>query len=248
MTKTAKAVRPMLEICVDDAAGLAAAVSGGADRIELCSALSVGGLTPSIGLMTLAARAPIPVHALIRPRPGDFHHGRDEVEIMKRDVAAAREAGLAGVVIGASLTDGRLDETALSALIAEADGVTLTLHRAFDLAPDLIEAMETAIGLGFHHILSSGGRRTALEGIETLAKLGEAAGDRISIMPGGGVRADVAAQLLALPGIRELHASCSRAPAACDPRLAEFGFIKPDSRETDEEAVRALKAVMMQVG
>lgn len=234
----------LLEICVDDAAGLAAAIAGGADRIELCSALSVGGLTPSAGFMRLAATAPIPVHALIRPRPGDFRHGPEEVDIMRRDIAMARDAGLAGVVIGASDEDGRLDEQALRALVAEADGMAMTLHRAFDLAPDLFEALETAIGLGIRRILTSGGRPTGLEGLENLAALAAKAGDRLSIMPGGGVRAECADRFLAIEGIFELHASCSKLPDSPDQRLAEFGFIRPDSRETDMEAVRALKAAM----
>lgn len=234
----------LLEICVDDAAGLHAAIAGGADRIELCAALSVGGLTPSVGFMTLAAAAPIPVHALIRPRPGDFCHGPDEIDIMKQDIAAARAAGLAGVVIGASRADGRLDEEALRKLIAEADGMAVTLHRAFDLVPDLMEALETATGLGFRRILTSGGHKTGLEGIENLSLLAEAAGERLSIMPGGGVRPEYADRFLAIPGIYELHASCSKLPANTDLRLAEFGFIRPDSRETDVDAVRALKAVM----
>lgn len=235
---------PLLEICVDDVAGLSAAIAGGADRIELCSALSVGGLSPSLGFMKLAADAPIPVHALIRPRPGNFHHDQTEVDVMKRDIEAAQRVGLAGVVIGASKAEGRLDQAALRALIAEAEGMDLTLHRAFDLAPDLIEAMETAVDLGFRHILTSGGQKTAEQGLDMLQALASAAGERISILPGGGVRAPLAARFLSIPGIRELHASCSRLPLDADPRLSDFGFIRPDSRETDADAVRALKQAM----
>ncbi|HCO54934.1 MAG TPA: copper homeostasis protein CutC, partial [Pelagibacterium sp.] len=120
---------PILEICVDDAAGLAAAISGGADRIELCSSLALGGLTPTPGLMALAATSPIPVYAMIRPRAGDFVFSRDDVATMETDIDAARSAGLSGVVLGATHPDGRLDTAILERLVTRASGLGLTLHR-----------------------------------------------------------------------------------------------------------------------
>jgi copper homeostasis protein len=147
----------LLEICVADAASLEAAIEGGADRIELCSALELGGLTPSPGLMRLAAQAPIPVYAMIRPRAGDFVFSAREGEIMLADIEAVGGAGLAGVVLGASLPDGRLDEALLSRLHGHARGLGTTLHRAFDLVPDRPAALEAAIALGFERILTSGG-------------------------------------------------------------------------------------------
>eukprot|EP01036_Dinobryon_divergens_P055490 gene55490-74084_t len=112
-----KASSRILEICVDDAEGLAAAIKGGADRIELCSSLGSGGLTPSFGFMQLAARAPIPVNALIRPRVGDFVFGDEDIDIMIADIEAARAAGLAGVVIGAAQASGTLDRPVLERLV-----------------------------------------------------------------------------------------------------------------------------------
>ncbi len=236
---------PVLEVCVDDPAGLAVAIEGGADRIELCSALTVGGLTPSHGFMVHAARSPIPVHALIRPRTGDFAFTTDDVRVMVDDVRAARSAGLAGVVIGALQTDGQLDVAALEALIAAAEGMDLTLDRAFDLADDQEESLETAVRLGFSRILTSGGEKTAIEGLPRLERLAKQAAGRISIMPGAGVRPETIEALLALPGVFEIHASCSAPITAADPRLSAFGFSQPGERRTTVEAVRAMKERMV---
>lgn len=237
--------KPVLEVCVDDPAGLAVAIEGGADRIELCSALTVGGLTPSHGFMVHAARSPIPVHALIRPRTGDFAFTTDDVRVMVDDVRAARSAGLAGVVIGALQTDGQLDVAALEALIAAAEGMDLTLDRAFDLADDQEESLETAVRLGFSRILTSGGEKTAIEGLPRLERLAKQAAGRISIMPGAGVRPETIEALLALPGVFEIHASCSAPITAADPRLSAFGFSQPGERRTTVEAVRAMTERMV---
>lgn len=233
----------ILEICVDDAAGLAAAVKGGADRIELCSLLGSGGLTPSHGFMQLAARAPVPVYALIRPRIGDFAYGDDDIAIMTSDIEAARAAGLVGVVIGAARAPGVLDRPVLERLVEAARGLDLTLHRAFDVVEDLEVALDLAMELGFSRILTSGAARHAEEGAETLAHLAARARGRILIMPGGGVRPSNVARLLAIPGIREVHASCSQ-PRVADPRLVRFGFVGDEIRHTDEATVRAMKAAL----
>ncbi|MDQ0419347.1 copper homeostasis protein [Peteryoungia aggregata LMG 23059] len=244
VTVQAETAGPFLEICVDDVAGLDAAVAGGADRIELCSALGSGGLTPSRGFMSVAANAPIPVNALIRPRAGGFTYCEVEIALMQADIAAAREAGLAGVVIGATTADGALDAVVIRRLMDAAQGLDLTLHRAIDVVTDMNAALDLAIELGFSRVLTSGGARHAEEGIETLARLAGHSAGRISIMPGGGVRPQNAARLLALPGIRELHASCSEARVS-EPRLAELGFSTETTRRTDADTVRALKARML---
>lgn len=234
----------MLEVCVDDADGLAAAIAGGADRIELCSALGVGGLTPTRGFMALAAKSPIPVNAIIRPRIGGFAYSEDEISIMLSDIEAACEAGLAGVVIGASLPDGTLDRATLERLIKAAGTLDLTLHRAFDLVPDLDTAVETAIDLGFSRVLTSGGARHAEAGLPVLRRVASAGGGRISIMPGGGVRPGNAAAFLAISGIFELHASCSQ-PMAQNDDLVDFGFSPANARRTDVDTVRQMKALLV---
>lgn len=232
----------LIEICVDSADGLAAAVAGGADRIELCAALALGGTTPSAGQMRQAAGCGVPVYAIIRPRAGDFVFSADELAVMRADVAAAREVGLAGVVLGASLPDGRLDGATLRALVSEAAGLGLTLHRAFDLVPDLAEAVELAAGLGFERILTSGRAPQAEAGLADLAETIRLAAGRLSVMPGSGVSAANAARFAAL-GVSELHASCS-VPATVDGEVARLGFAGPDPRVTSADAVRALRAAV----
>ncbi len=237
--------RSVLEICVDNAEGLFSAIEGGADRIELCSALSVGGLTPSRGFMELAGRQAIPVYAMIRPRPGDFVFSPEEIAIMKADIDAARGAGLAGVVLGATSVDSSLDVATLRSLCRHAAGLDLTLHRAFDVVSDMEEALEIAVALGFSRILTSGGCATALEGIERLARLVERAGSRISIMPGAGVRAESAERLLARLPVHELHASCSSRFTVDDGHLVELNFAAREMLKTDAGLVRTLKAILL---
>ena len=232
----------LLEVCVDDALGLAAAVAGGADRIELCAALSVGGLTPSVGLMAVAARCGLPCHAMIRPRPGDFVFRAAEVAVMQTDIAAVRLAGLPGVVLGASLPDGRLDRAVLADLLDAAQGMDTTLHRAIDLSPDLEQATETALTMGFRRILSSGGQRTAPEGVAGLARMMAVAQGRLVVMPGSGISVESLPALHDLP-LREVHASCA-APLPSGGRALAFGFQTEADKRTDADRVRALRQAL----
>ncbi|MBN8949661.1 MULTISPECIES: copper homeostasis protein CutC [unclassified Rhizobium] len=232
----------LLEVCVEDIAGLKAAVAGGGDRIELCSALPLGGLTPSAGLMAVAAKMPVPAYAIIRPRAGNFVYSADELDIMKRDIDAARSAGLPGVVLGASQPDGRLDVDTLTILAAHAQGLGKTLHRAFDLVPDVKEAVEVAVSLVFERILTSGGARTAAEGVAMLEQAIAVAAGRISIMPGSGVTLATVGQLWPRLQIGEIHASCSAAVPETDERVIALGFSAPSIRRTDAATVKALKA------
>jgi copper homeostasis protein len=233
----------IVEICVDDAEGLRTAIDGGADRIELCSVLELGGLTPSPGLMALAAKAPIPVRAMIRPRPGDFVFGEADIAVMLEDIAAVRAAALEGVVLGASLADGRLDTETLRRLKAAAGPLGTTLHRAIDLVPDIGEAVEAAIALGFDTILTSGRARTATEGIGDIALAHRVAAGRITIMAGSGVNAGTAPALLERVALEALHGGCSE-PARSDSEPAvRLGFVSPNRRQTSRAMVEALKAV-----
>lgn len=227
----------LLEVCVETPAGLAAAVAGGADRIELCAALALGGLTPSPGMMSAAVAARVPVHALIRPRGGGFVYDRAEVGGMLGDILAARAAGLDGVVIGAALPDGRLDIGALREMVAVAGPMAVTLHRVFDYVPDWAEALESAIKLGIGRILTAGGKTTASAGIARLAALFDHAGGRILILPAGRIRADTVEALQERLPLREVHAACGNA----GPEQPGFGA----EWHTDRAAVRALKARLM---
>jgi copper homeostasis protein len=232
----------LLEVCVDDALGLAEAVAGGADRVELCAALGLGGLTPSAGLMAQAAAIGLPCYPLIRPRSGDFVFTAAEVAVMRADIRTARDMGLTGVVLGASRPDGRLDAECLATLIAEAAGLDLTLHRAVDLAPDVDEAVETAVQLGFRRILSSGGARVADQGVARLAQMIKVAAGRLSVMPGSGISPETW-PLLAGLAIHEVHASCA-VPMPVNAQAAEFGFVTGGEKRTERGRVAALKAAI----
>ncbi|MBK1867125.1 copper homeostasis protein CutC [Aestuariivirga sp. YIM B02566] len=235
---------PLLEVCVADAESLAAAIAGGADRIELCSALELGGLTPAPGLMRLAAQAPIPVYAMVRPRSGDFVFSSDELDVMRADIDAISGAGLAGAVIGASRRDGTLDEDMLQHLRDHAQGLGLTLHRAFDLVPDFAPAIETAIGLGIERILTSGGARSVPEGIPALRSIHAMARGRISVMPGGGLTAENAGELLKAVPVMEVHSSCSLPRATPDQRAVELHLAERSHRRTSADMVAAFKGAL----
>lgn len=232
----------LLEICVDTVAGLRAALAGGADRIELCSALALGGLTPSPGLMAAAAGCGVPVMAMVRHRAGDFVLSADDLEVAHDDIAAARAAGLDGVVIGASLPDGRLDAPVLHELALEAQGLDITLHRCFDLVPDVAEALDVMRSAGIGRVLTSGGARTVADGMVRLAETFALAGDDIVVMPGSGVTVATVPALVGL-GARELHASAS---ALVEPKgpAARLGFVSGADRRTDESRVAALKLAL----
>jgi len=233
-----------LEICVEDAQGVAAAISAGADRIELCSALDVGGLTPSAGLMQLAQSAPIPVYAMIRPRAGSFCFDSADAQIMLADIDRTREAGLAGVVLGASLADGHLDTALLRRLIARAKGLGLTLHRVFDLVPEPLQALDEAVELGFERILTSGGERQAMQALPRLTQLVDHSRGRISIMPGSGVNAGNADAIIAATGAHEIHASCRAVIAQVEGKSLELGFSTPKIMHTSADKIRQLRTVL----
>lgn len=235
----------MLEICVDTADGLQAALAGGADRIELCAALSVGGLTPPLSLIALATEVAVPVHVMIRPRDGDFVYSPGEIGQMCADAAAVRNSGLTGIVLGASLPDGALDVETMRTVLAEKGDLAATLHRAFDLTPDPFVALDQAIDLGFTHLLTSGLAITAPEGADLIRELVARAAGRIHIMPGGGIRPDQVQAMMAQTGARQIHASGSVAGRAYAPDVTRFGFAADDhALMTDTDLIRALKAAM----
>ncbi|MBW6525344.1 copper homeostasis protein CutC [Sphingomonas sp. RHCKR7] len=239
-------MRRLLEVCVEDLHGVAAAVDGGADRIELCAALDVGGLTPPLSLIRAAAAAPIPVHLLARPRAGDFVYDSDERLLVEEDIRAAADAGLAGVVIGASARDGSLDTDCLARWVAVArdSGLSPTLHRAFDLTPDPLAALEQAVALGFDRILTSGGAPRAVDAVDVLTRLVAAACGRLTLLIGSGVSPSTLPALLAT-GAREVHASCRVArTSAPDATLRRFGFVAETSYATDRATVARLAAML----
>ena len=201
-------MKNLLEVCAGDIDSVIAAAQGGASRVELCSALGEGGVTPSIGFIRSALQVQgIRVHVLIRPRGGDFLYTPQEVDCMVDDIVAAREAGVHGVVIGALTPDGEIDMNACRKMMEAAAGISVTFHRAFDLCRDPFKALEDIISLGCDRILTSGQAQTALEGKENLAELVKQADGRIIILAGAGVSQSNAAEILNASGTGEIHAS-----------------------------------------
>jgi copper homeostasis protein len=202
----------ILEICCGDIESAIAAKRGGAHRVELCAALSEGGVTPSPGLIGSAvALGGIKVNVLIRPRGGDFVYSPAEVECMIRDIEFCKRAGCHGVVVGALRPDGSIDEEVTEVLVAAAGRMSVTFHRAFDLCRDPFEALDALISLGVDRLLTSGQAPTARQGAATLKELVKRAAGRIVIMPGSGVNPDNAAEIFKLTHATEIHAS-ARAP------------------------------------
>lgn len=200
----------IFELCAETMQACVAARDGGADRIELCSALSEDGLTPSHGLLQEAiAQSGLPVHGLVRPRGGDFVYSPAEIAVMQRDILHMRELGAAGVVLGLLHRDATVDVEATRRLVQLARPLKVTFHRAFDGTPSLEEALEDVIAAGCDRVLTSGGRSDALQGADVLARLVLQAGDRIEVAIGGGLRLANAAELALRTGASSFHGSLS---------------------------------------
>ena len=198
----------ILEICLETAEQAVAAQDAGADRIELCANLAVGGTTPLVDEMRLARRLlHIHLHVMIRPRGGDFCYTDSEFEQMKTAILEAKNAAVDGVVLGILNRDGTVDTLRTSKLIELAKPLQVTFHRAFDETPSPFQALEDIISTGAQRILSSGQADSALLGIELLSKLINTAGNRIIIMPGAGINANNVKEILALSKAREIHMS-----------------------------------------
>jgi copper homeostasis protein len=198
---------PTFEICIDSVEGAVAAENAGAARVELCSALFDGGLTPSIGTIEVALRAVnrIRVHVIVRPRGGDFIYSPLEIDAMVRDVEAAVDAGAHGVVIGALTPEGDVDVATTQRLIAAAGGASITFHRAFDMTREPFTALEQLIDLGVHRVLTSGQESSVLEGAPLIAELVNRAAGRLIVMPGGGITERNIERIIALTGASEYH-------------------------------------------
>jgi copper homeostasis protein len=214
-----------IEICVDSAASATAAELGGANRVELCSNLSEGGVTPSFGLLELVrSRISIGLHVMIRPRGGEFCYAVDEFETMRRDILIARKIGADGVVLGILLPDGSVDVGRTRQLVELARPLTVTFHRAFDTSPDLFRAFEDVCVTGVNRLLTSGGEQTAALGIDKIAGLVQASSGRVAIMAGGGIREHNVASVIERTGVGEIHSGLSNSvsdPATCShPRIS----------------------------
>lgn len=238
--------RVNLEVCVDTIEGAVIAEKYGADRIELCAALSEGGLTPSTGLMAAASELSVPVYAMIRPRSGNFSYSEAEKSLMLRDIQIAEDMGLDGIVIGAVSPGRRLDLDFLSAALGRTR-LPATLHRAFDTLTDVSAGVEDAVGLGFERILTSGRALRAELGVDILAETVGCAKGRLSVMAGAGITPENASMILCRSRVDELHASCSvqHPPSPSDGVETRLGFVPTSGlMSTSAKSVQALRAAV----
>ena len=239
-----------LEICTGDPVGIEAAIAGGADRIELCSGLAEGGLTPSIGAIRYAASRPVTVNVLIRPRPGDFVYSPREIELMVADIKEAVRCGADGIVVGALTPDGDVDMDACRRFIEASQGRNATFHRAFDICRNPFQALEDVISLGFDRILTSGQASDALRGCDMIRRLHDKAAGRIRIMASAGVKPENAAEILTLSRCDDLHASArSLKPSEMAQNPGEASMGSADTSDgsrmaTDRNIVAQLKSIL----
>jgi copper homeostasis protein len=205
----------VFELCAESVDACLAARDGGAQRIELCTALSEGGLTPSHALVSEAVRrSGLPVHVLLRPRGGDFIYSSAEFEVMRGDLEHALQLGASGVVLGLLCADGTVDTERTRELVAMAGSLEVTFHRAFDYALSHEQALEQVIATGCRRVLTSGGEPDVLRGAASLARLVKQAADRIDIAVGGGLRLDNAAEVARITGAQHFHGSLRRPVAS----------------------------------
>jgi copper homeostasis protein len=202
----------VLEICAESLDCAVSAQRAKAGRIELCSDLASDGITPSAGTLQMARELlHLPIYVLIRPRPGDFLYAAREFEIMRRDIQIAKELSMDGIVAGVLDTKSRVDIKRTGELVRLANPLPVTFHRAFDQTPNLEDALEAVVETGAKRILTSGCKRSAIDGISRLARLVDLARDRIIIMPGGGIRASNVVRLVRATSVREAHTSLGAA-------------------------------------
>jgi copper homeostasis protein len=236
-----------LEICVDNYESFSTAIKCGADRIELCSSLREGGLTPSYAFMEAALKTDVPVFMMIRPRSCDFLYTDNEIEIMHRDIHAAKKLGAPGVVFGVLTADGKINSPVMKSLANEASGMEITCHRAFDQAKDVFQAVDTLVELGVKRILTSGQAENPYDGMDVLQKIVSYARRRIMVMAAGVTPATVN-EIIVKTGVDEVHSAASTF------RKSGMLYVKSDAKMghgedffmnvVDGELVREIKTNM----
>ena len=234
----------LLEICIDSYASALAAKNGGADRLEICSALAVGGTTPSTSLVERCVNElDIPCMMMIRPHDGGFVYDQDDLRTMVGSIRIAQSAGVRGVVFGALTMNGKIDLESCQRLLEAADGLETTFHRAIDVAAEPLEGLAQIEELGFDRVLTSGQKSTAIQGADLIYQMVKQSRS-ISILAGSGVNASNVMELIQQTGVQEVHASASSATAESPQTQGEVSF-GIDRRVTCENKVRELKAKLV---
>jgi copper homeostasis protein len=239
----------LLEICCGSIDDAIQSQAGGADRVELCSALFVGGLTPSIGTVQEAKRRlKIPVMVMVRPRGGGFCYTSAEFATMERDAEAAVENGADGVVFGILKRDGRIDQRRsdrMRRIIADREAV---FHRAFDVTPDPLRALEELIDLGITRVLTSGQKPTAPQGVKLITKLVQHAGKRIEILPGGGIRPHNVNEIVRRTGCGQIHMTAWRKvedrSTHANHEISFVGSLRPEEDAYDMTDAKLVKQIV----
>jgi len=229
----------LVEVIACSPEEITAVQQGGADRIELCCALEVGGLTPSKALFEFAKEGTTPVAAMVRPRTGGYQYNQTEVDFICREIKWFAKANADFIVVGASNPDDTLNLEAMKKFQDAADGPPMVCHRVFDQTPELEKALEQLIALGYRRTLTSGAQRTAAEGAETIAKLVQLAGSDIEIAPAAGIRYHNVQALISATAVTQIHASVIATSEPHTPKPVDFG---PTPRVRAEEVRRFVQA------
>ena len=230
----------IVEICANSFESAVAAQNGGADRIELCTQLAVGGLTPSHQLIKkVVSELSIPVHVLIRPRKGNFFYSKKELNIIKNDIEFCKNVGCSGVVSGVLQSDLTIDLIATKQLTEAANGIDFTFHRAFDCVKDPLVALENLIDLKIKRVLSSGLKPSAIEGISLLSEMNKIANQQIEIMPGSGINLDNVLQFKN-KGFTSIHLSATQQPEKKSASYFEGGV----EGVSDEKTIRKIMSLV----
>lgn len=242
-----------IEVCIDSVASAIAAERGGAARVELCSDLLEGGVTPSTGFIEMVrARVSIGLQVMIRPRGGDFCYTADEFEIMRQDILVAKKLRADGVVLGILNAEGNVDIERTRQLVNLARPLNVTFHRAIDMSVDLLRAAEDVCQTGANRLLTSGGEQTGWQGVETISRLVEATRGRISVIACGGINRDNAASIVERTGVREIHVGLGSPIASpmlhCNPRVSMGSApgCEYQRRQVVEENVMNLRSALVQ--
>lgn len=235
-----------LEVCIDSVEGLDTCVEAGGVRVELCSALTLGGLTPSLGLMKLAGKTPLKVYAMIRPRAGNFVFTNSEVDVMCDDIRAAADTGLAGVVLGVANPDASINRKALEIMVRAAEPLEKTLHRVVDTLANPLHGIDVAIELGFDRVLSSGGMASVNRGTDLLTKMNSHSAGRIEVMAGAGLTPELILPIFRKTGITSYHSSCTTNHVKND-TPDTLGFSNESCRQTDLALINRYKLELEQI-